>query len=42
MYRQAFTRFDGGYSSTIAVALFVLILIAAIFQVRILRSGRST
>jgi len=42
MYRQAFTRFDGGYSSTIAVALFVLILVAAIFQVRVLRSGRST
>lgn len=42
MYRQAFTRFDGGYSSTIAVALFLLILVAAIFQVRVLRSGRST
>jgi multiple sugar transport system permease protein len=42
MYRQAFTRFDGGYSSTIAVALFFLILVVSIFQVRVLRSGRST
>ena len=39
MYNEAFQRFDGGYSSTIAVALFVIILVVSLFQVRFLRAG---
>jgi len=38
MYQQAFTRYKGGYASTIAVVLFVLILITSLTQVRLLRS----
>jgi len=37
MYQQAFTRYHGGYASTISMALFVLILITAIAQLRLLR-----
>lgn len=39
MYNEAFQSFDGGYSSTIAVALFVIILVVSLFQVRFLRAG---
>ena len=39
MYREAFQRFDGGYSSTIAMALFVIILVASLLQYRFLRAG---
>ena len=39
MYNEAFQGFDGGYSSTIAVALFVIILVVSIFLVRVLQSG---
>ncbi len=39
MYREAFQRFDGGYSSTIAMALFVIILVASLLQYRFLRIG---
>ncbi len=38
MYQQAFTRAKGGYASTIAIALFVIILITSLTQVRLLRS----
>ncbi|MEM7737735.1 MAG: sugar ABC transporter permease [Deinococcota bacterium] len=39
MYREAFQRFDGGYSSTIAMALFIIILVASLLQYRFLRAG---
>lgn len=39
MYRQAFQRFDGGYSSTIAVALFIIIMVVSLLQYRFLRGG---
>ena len=39
MYNEAFQGFDGGYSSTIAVALFIIILIVSLFLVRVLQSG---
>ncbi len=39
MYNEAFQNFNGGYSSAIAVALFVIILFAALIQVRFLRTG---
>ena len=39
MYREAFQRFDGGYSSTIAMALFVIILVASLLQYRFLNVG---
>lgn len=39
MYNEAFQSFNGGYSATIAVALFVIILVAALVQVRFLRTG---
>ena len=39
MYREAFQRFDGGYSSTIAMALFIIIMVASILQYRFLRAG---
>jgi multiple sugar transport system permease protein len=38
MYQQAFTRYKGGYASAISVALFVIILITSLTQVRLLRS----
>lgn len=41
MYREAFTRFDGGYSSAIAMMLFIIILAASIFQYRVLRTGAA-
>lgn len=41
MYRLAFQRFDGGYSATVATALFVIILVASIIQFRILRTGAA-
>lgn len=41
MYREAFVRFHGGYSSTIAMALFVIIMVASILQYRFLRTGAS-
>lgn len=37
MYQQAFTRAKGGYASTIALALFVVILVTSLVQVRLLR-----
>jgi multiple sugar transport system permease protein len=37
MYQQAFTRYKGGYASTISMALFVLILLTSIVQIRLLR-----
>ena len=37
MYQQAFTRAKGGYASTIAFALFVVILVTSLVQVRLLR-----
>lgn len=40
MYRQAFQRFDGGYASTIAMVLFILILGTSILQYWFLR-GRG-
>ncbi len=39
MYNEAFQNFDGGYSSAIAVALFVIILVFSLVQVRLLRPG---
>ena len=39
MYNEAFQNFNGGYSSTIAVALFVIILVVSLLQVRLLRGG---
>ena len=39
MYREAFQRFDGGYSSTIAMALFIIILVVSLLQYRFLRAG---
>ena len=41
MYREAFQKFDGGYASTIAVALFAIILLASLLQYRFLRAGGS-
>ncbi len=38
MYQQAFTRYKGGYASTISIALFVIILITSLTQIRLLRS----
>jgi multiple sugar transport system permease protein len=38
MYQQAFTRAKGGYASTIAIALFVIILVTSLTQMRLLRS----
>lgn len=40
MYNSAFQNFNGGYSSTIAVALFAIILVVSLLQVRLLRGGR--
>lgn len=37
MYIQAFTRYRGGYASTISIALFALILITSLLQLRLLR-----
>ncbi len=39
MYNEAFQNFNGGYSSAIGVALFVIILIASLIQIRFLRTG---
>jgi multiple sugar transport system permease protein len=39
MYNEAFQKFDGGYSSTIGVALFVIILVVSLFQAKLLRTG---
>src|SRR5271157_4730294 len=36
MYQQAFTRYKGGYASTISIALFVLILLTSLVQIRLL------
>lgn len=41
MYQQAFTRYRGGYASTISITLFVLILITSIVQLRLLRFRKS-
>lgn len=38
MYRTAFQQFDAGYSSTIAMVLFVIILTASLLQYYFLRS----
>jgi multiple sugar transport system permease protein len=42
MYQQAFTRYKGGYASTISIALFVLILITSLAQIRLLRVRGNT
>lgn len=42
MYREAFQKFDGGYSATIAMALFVIILVVSFLQYRFLRAGDRT
>lgn len=39
MYREAFQRFNGGYSSAVAMVLFIIIFVASIFQYRVLRTG---
>ncbi len=39
MYNEAFQNFNGGYSSAIAVALFIIILVFSLIQVRLLRTG---
>jgi multiple sugar transport system permease protein len=39
VYRSAFQQFRGGYSSAIALALLVIILVIAAIQVRFLRTG---
>ena len=41
MYREAFQRFDGGYSSAIAMALFVIILVLSLLQYRFLNAGSA-
>jgi multiple sugar transport system permease protein len=41
MYIQAFTRYRGGYAATISMALFILILISSILQLRLLRFQRG-
>jgi len=41
MYQQAFTRYKGGYGSTIAVVLFVVILVTSLTQMRLLRARGS-
>ena len=41
MYNEAFQNFNGGYSSAIGVALFLIILIASLVQIRFLRAGGS-
>ncbi len=41
MYIQAFTRYRGGYAATISMALFVLILISSILQLRLFRFQRG-
>jgi multiple sugar transport system permease protein len=39
LYQQAFVNFDGGYAAAIGCALFVVILIVTVFQLRL---GRRT
>ena len=41
MYQQAFTRYKGGYASTISIALFAIILITSLMQIRLLRGSRG-
>lgn len=41
MYREAFQKFNGGYASAIAMALFVIILFVSIVQYRFLRRGEA-
>ncbi|MGO9413349.1 MAG: carbohydrate ABC transporter permease [Spirochaetia bacterium] len=41
MYIQAFTRYRGGYAATISMALFVLILVSSILQLRLFRFQRG-
>lgn len=42
VYRVAFQSFDGGYSATIAVALFIIVLIASFGQIWVLRTSRRS
>jgi multiple sugar transport system permease protein len=42
MYQQAFTRYKGGYAATISLALFVLILLTSLAQIRLLRFRGNT
>jgi multiple sugar transport system permease protein len=37
IYTVAFQRNQGGYASTVAVALFVIVLVVAVLQFQILR-----
>lgn len=39
MYNEAFQNFNGGYSSAIGVALFIIILVVSLLQTVILRRG---
>lgn len=39
MFREAFQRFNGGYSSAVAMALFVIILVVSLLQARLLGLG---
>ncbi len=39
MYNEAFQNFNGGYSSAIGVALFIIILVFSLIQVGLLRRG---
>lgn len=39
MYNEAFQNFNGGYSSAIGVALFLIILVVSLLQVSVLRRG---
>jgi multiple sugar transport system permease protein len=37
IFEQAFQKSNGGYSATIALALFVIVLVFSIFQFQVLR-----
>jgi multiple sugar transport system permease protein len=39
MYNEAFQNFNGGYSSAIGVALFIIILVVSVLQTVVLRRG---
>jgi multiple sugar transport system permease protein len=42
MYVQAFQQGHGGYASTISIALFVIIMVTSLLELRLLRFGRGT
>ena len=41
VYREAFQQFRGGYSSAIAIVLFLIIIIMTLIQARLLRVGAA-